>query len=154
VVSRLGDTRHIDQWHRPLHTGSLLSIPLRIRFPNSELRPRLGPTAPEKNVIWRPAPPPDHAVDVTCNFTSQAFEPGDWPWRTEGGFQIASTVLHNGDAFWIIVRLYRTPPGLNLYTDFHEQGITLNLNGRRPREHQAFVIHPRDFVTIWIDDHA
>jgi hypothetical protein len=112
IAERLGGSRHLDQWNRPMHTGALLSIPLRIRFLTSELRMRIGSEVPEKKVVWLPAPPSDHAVDVVCNFTSQVFKSGKWPWRDEGGALLASAELQNGEAFWLTALVYRAPPGL------------------------------------------
>jgi hypothetical protein len=112
LTERLGGSRHLDQWSRPMHTGSLLSIPLRIRFPESELRTRIGSEEPEKKVVWLPAPPSDHAVDVVCNFTGQVFESGKWPWQDEGGTLLTSAKLQNGEAFWLTALVYRAPQGL------------------------------------------
>jgi hypothetical protein len=112
IAERLGGSRHLDQWNRPMHTGSLLSIPLRIRFLESELRTRIGSEEPKKKVVWLPAPPSNHALDVVCNFTSQSFESGKWPWQNEGGTLLASAELQNGEAFWLTALVYRAPEGL------------------------------------------
>lgn len=113
IAKRFGGSRHLDQWSRPMHTGALLSIPLRVRFLASELRMSIGLEEPKKKVEWFPAPPSDHAVDVVCSFTSQAFESGKWPWRDEGSTLLASAELQNGEAFWLTALVYRVPLGLD-----------------------------------------
>jgi hypothetical protein len=116
AVDRLGGTRHIDKWHRPVGTGELLSIPLRIRFPESELRSGT-PSPKETKIHWLAPPPVDHSIDVVCIFTSDSLSPAEWPWKSEGGEYIASTQLPNGETFWLISILYRTGPELTLTLD-------------------------------------
>ena len=107
-----GGSRHLDKWKRQVLTGPLLSIPMRIRFPQSELRPCVETLSKKKEVHWIPSPPPGHSVDVVCMFTSQKTETEDWPWRSNGGGFLASTKLQNGETFWLISRIYPTPPSV------------------------------------------
>lgn len=112
LVEALGGRRHIDQWHRRTHTGSLLSIPLRIAFPESELRWRSGKSPQGTEVQWLPPPPGGHSIDVLCTFTGQAYPTGDFPWRANGGELLKWTLLENGEIFWLTRLIYPTPPGL------------------------------------------
>ena len=116
-----GGTRHLDKWHRPLLSGNLLSIPLRLRFPASELRPCIDPPPQAARIHWLPSPPVDHAIDVLCMFTSSIFEADEWPLKSDGADLLTSTLLPNGETFWLISQLYRTQPDL-----------TLTLNSRKP----------------------
>ena len=86
-----GRNRHLDQWVRPTNSGSLLSIPLRLRFPSTELRPSMESRLKEKDKIWLPSPPLGHTLDVICNFTSNPFPSGQWPWCDDGGLLLGST---------------------------------------------------------------
>lgn len=112
VVEALEGGRHIDQWHRRTHTGSLLSIPLRIAFPESELRWRSAKSPQDTEVQWLPPPPGGHSIDVLCTFTSQAYSAEDFPWRTDGGKLLKRAPLDNGELFWLTWLVYPTPLGL------------------------------------------
>lgn len=107
VLDTLNGTRHLDQWRRPLLTGRLLSIPLRLRFPASELRAGID-SVPEQNLCWLPPPDDGETCDVVFMFTSTPHDPGDWPWRTTGGTCLASTVLANGETLWLVSKNYTT----------------------------------------------
>lgn len=107
MLEKLNGTRHLDQWRRPLRTGRLLSIPLRLRFPASELRAGID-SVPEKDLHWIPPPIDGCTCDVVFMFSSSPHEPGDWPWRTTGGICLASTVLANGEKLWLVSKNYTT----------------------------------------------
>jgi hypothetical protein len=66
----------------------------------------------EKDKIWLPSPPLGHTLDVICNFTSNPFPSGQWPWCDDGGLLLGSTDLSNGETFWLISRTYPTPTTL------------------------------------------
>ena len=112
-----GGTRHLDKWQRPLLTGNLLSIPLRLRFPASELRPGIDTPSRNTKISWLPSPHGGHAIDVLCIFTSSAYSVGEWPWKSDQGNLLASTRLPNGETFWLISHLYRTVPELTATLD-------------------------------------
>ena len=114
---RLGNTRHFDQWQRPICSGELLSIPLRLRYPESELR--LGIDRAPKGVVvqWLEAPSKDQVLDIVCIFTSSRFLDGDYPWKAELGTWIAQSQLPNGETFWLIARLYAAPVNLTAILD-------------------------------------
>lgn len=130
IVNSLGGTRHLDQWNRPLHTGSLLSIPLRIRFLESELRARLVEKPEHEETMWLPAPPSDHALDVVCIFTSQSFEPNDWPWRNNEGVLVKSAELQNGETIWVVARVYRAPAELQSLIEQQRDRAGMPANSR------------------------
>jgi len=112
LVSPETGSRHLDQWVRPVNSGPLLSIPLRLRFPSTELRPGMGSRLKEKEKTWVSPPPSGHTLDVICNFTSQPFPSGQWPWCDDGGSLLGSTDLPNGETLWLVSRIYLTPPTL------------------------------------------
>lgn len=120
ALLRQGGTRHLDKWNRRVLTGDLLSIPLRLRFPASELRQGIDPASKGAKVCWLVPPQDGHALDVLCVFTSSIFE-NEWPWKANGGNLINWTHLPNGETFWLISRVYPT-----------ESGLTDTLNSRKP----------------------
>ena len=130
IVSRIAGNRHLDQWSRSTNTGHLLSIPLRIRFLPSELRPACRTTMKQKKMVWLPSPPPDHSLDVICNFISHSLESGDWPWRKQGGQPIGVAELPNGETFWAIALVYPTPPDLHCFIEEQRQRVTLPQDSR------------------------
>ena len=121
ALQRQGGTRHLDKWQRPLMTGDLLSIPLRIRFPASELRPSIDLPPQSQKVIWLRSPPTGHAVDVLCIFTSPTTPDNRPPWKSDQSSVIASKQLPNGETFWLVSHQYRSEPEL-----------TTVLNSRKP----------------------
>lgn len=106
------DNRHIDQWHRRTHTGSLLSIPLRIAFPESELRSRSDQLTLDRKTQWLPPPLEGHSIDVICTFTSEDYSEGDFPCRSNAGKLLRRAPLNNGEILWLTWLIYPTPPGL------------------------------------------
>ena len=121
IVARLGASRHLDQWHRPVKTeGRVLSIPLRIRFLERELRERREAHSPQsEDFNWLAPPDADRAVDVLCIFTSSAEFTSKSPWRTPGSSLLAQKELPNGETFWIACQYYR--PQRNLVQYFNRQ---------------------------------
>jgi hypothetical protein len=116
LLQKQGGNRHLDRWQRPPPMKDLLSIPLRLRFPASELRPGVDHLPNDKAINWLPTPPEGHALDVLCIFTGSEFS-GTRPWKGDETSLLASRRLPNGETFWLISHLYKTEYHLVAFLD-------------------------------------
>jgi len=123
TVEQLSGSRHMDEWQRPTHTGSQITVAFRLSFPDSELRAYSSEYGDDPTIRWLDPPDPGHSVEVACAFSGQIYAPGEWPWKDRGVSLLNGTVLGNGEAFWLTYVTYPTFP--NVAPDIEQQRTEL-----------------------------
>lgn len=102
AVAMIGGLRHQSQWTRLTHVGSRMVCPLQFAIPASELK--TWRTAPllAKDVTWLKSPGQEHSVIISCIFTGQCLEDGNWPGCQNGTQILATKLLPNSEKFWLV----------------------------------------------------
>lgn len=102
AVTMIGGLRHQSQWTRLTHVGSRMVCPLQFAIPASELKTWRSTPLLTKDVTWLESPGQERSVIISCIFTGQCLEDGNWPGRQNGTQILATKLLPNSEKFWLI----------------------------------------------------
>lgn len=102
AVTAIGGSRHQSTWTRAMHTGSRIVAPLQFAVPASELRTWRERPARDTAIMWLGPPPFGCSVIISCLFSGPVLTDDQWPGRRNGTHLIRSTLLPNGEKFWLL----------------------------------------------------
>ena len=121
-IARLGGSRHQHRWTRRTHLGSQTAAAAHICFPSSELRAWRKNDVASSAIEWLPPPAEGRSVIVHCVFSGSLRDDSRWPGRENGLKFLRSTLLPNGEKFWIVWEdLETTPVERSIIRQTHEK---------------------------------
>lgn len=110
LVQSLGGSRHQHRWTRRTHLGSKSAVALHVCFPHSEIVSWRTKPATSNGVRWLSAPAEGRSTIVSCVYTGSLRDDSEWPGKKRGFAFLASTILPNGEKFWLLAEDCPTTP--------------------------------------------
>ncbi len=102
AVVSIGGSRHQNRWQRKTHVGSRIVTPLQFAVASDQLKVWKQYSEKNKKFTWITPPEPNHSIIISCIFSGQTLSDDKWPGRKNGTQLIETTVLPNGEKFWLV----------------------------------------------------